>query len=208
MELSGSRRFSTVEQPQTHVNLHPMPGSVCCTTVQTCLEVLNHPKLVRNYLMILGPSEAEWFKEVWRVEPPRTQVMIYPRHGSMCCTMVRTGLEELNYPNFMRYYSMILVPSWTVLFKEARKGWPFRNSWEIILWSLFQYITEGTRLVGKILITSSWFDCPVPYGTSIEHVYHWGNKASAEDSHQFEFVWLSQTSLNQYSTSISQREQG
>ena len=177
MELSGSRKFSTVEQSQTHVNLHPMPGSVCCTTVQTCLEVLNHPKLVRNYLMILGPSEAEWFEEVWRVEPPQTLVMIYPRHGSMCCTMVRTGLEELNYPNFMRYYSMILVPSWTVLFKEARKGWPF---------------LELTRNYPMILVS----------------VYHRGNKASGEDSHHFELVWLFRTLWNQYWTCIPQREQG
>ena len=37
-------------------------------------------------------------------------------------------------------------------------------------------LTEGTRLVGKILISSSWFDSPVFYCTSIEPVYHRGNK--------------------------------
>ena len=58
-------------------------------------------------------------------------------------------------------------------------------------------LTEGTRLVGMLLISSSWFDSPVFYCTSIEPVYHRGNKASGEESHQFDLVRFSKTTLNQ-----------
>ena len=69
---------------------------------------------------------------------------------------------------------------------------------------LNMYITEGTRLVRKILISLSLFDSPKPHRTSIQPVYHKENKASGDVSHQFELVWLSRTLSNQYWTSISQ----
>ena len=61
---------------------------------------------------------------------------------------------------------------------------------------LNHYITEGVRLVGKILISSSLFDSPKPHWTSIEPVYHRGNKDSGDISHQFELVRLSPTLLS------------
>ena len=59
------------------------------------------------------------------------------------------------------------------------------------------YFTE-TRIVGKLLISSSVFIYPVHYRTCTEPVYHRGNEASGEESHQFQLVQLSQTSINRY----------
>ena len=71
LELSGSSKFGRVEPPRSHVKLHLRADVVCCNMIQTGLEELNHPKLMRNYPMILVPSRTQYRFE--RVEPPQTR---------------------------------------------------------------------------------------------------------------------------------------
>ena len=84
-----------VEPPRTDVKLHRRSGS----------------ELMRNYRMVLVPCGLR------SICLPCNKVV---RTGSLCCTMVRTGSEELNHPELMRNYPMILVPSGAQWFEEVR----------------------------------------------------------------------------------------
>ncbi len=53
----------------------------------------------------------ECLRRFVRVEPPRTQVKLHQRPGSLSCAMVRIGWEEVNNPELMRNYPVIIVPS-------------------------------------------------------------------------------------------------
>ena len=57
----------------------------------------------------LFPLKLSGLRRFSRVEPPWIYVKLHPRPGYVCCTMVRTGLEELNHPELMRSYPMSLV---------------------------------------------------------------------------------------------------
>ena len=67
---------------------------------------LNHTKLMKSSttglvslfepLSSRGNKEHRWLREV---EPPQPHVKLHCRPVSLCCTMVRTGLAELNHWN-------------------------------------------------------------------------------------------------------------
>jgi len=45
-------------------------------------------------------------------------VKLHHRSGSLRCVMVRRGSEELNHPELMRNYPVILVPSVAQRFED------------------------------------------------------------------------------------------
>jgi len=56
------------------------------------------------------------------VQKSRTHVKLHHRSGLLCCAMVQTGSEQLNHPELMRDYPMILVPIGSQWFIEVRYG--------------------------------------------------------------------------------------
>ena len=90
----GSNRFGKVEPPWTHEKLSYDPCSLC--------------------MALRGSTRFG------RVEPHRSHVKFHHRPGFLCWTMVQTGSEELNLPELMRNYPMILVPSGAQRFDKVR----------------------------------------------------------------------------------------
>ena len=102
-------------------------------------------------------------------------------------TTVRTGSEQLNHPELMRNYPVILVPSRAQWFKQVRKSWTTPNSWEIILWSLFPLELKGSARFGR-------------GGTTFLPLSSRGNKDHRIISREFGVVQLFRTCSNYSST--------
>ena len=117
----------------------------------TDLEEFNHPEPKRNYLKILVPSGAQWFKKVWlgwttpnscqenrfrKVAPPRTQEQSPYDPCSLWSLVVQGGSVELNHPELMSNSTAGLVPCvllwfeayFPLLLRESRCSRPQRHS--------------------------------------------------------------------------------
>ena len=117
-------------------------------------------------------------------------------------TTVRTGSEQLNHPELMRNYPVILVSSRAQWFKQVRKSWTTPNSWEIIKFlTCSNYSsTQETRTVVE-LDMSSW-QCVTSYAHthlklaahstaahSKQHIIAFQNQYHVTSVQGFEEVW-------------------
>ena len=102
----SSNRFRRVEPPQTHEKISYDPCFLWSSVVRGGSVSLNHTKLVKSSttglvslfepLSSRGNKEHRWLREV---EPPQPHVKLHCRPVLLCCTMVQTGLAELNHWN-------------------------------------------------------------------------------------------------------------
>ena len=143
--------------------------------VRAGLEGLNYPELMSNYPIGLLSSIVQWFEQVqkdwttpnsWktilqarfpqsysrssrfrRIELPRTRVKLPCRHGSLSHTVVRAGLEGLNYPELMSNYPIGLL---SLIVQKVQKDWTTPNSWETTLQPRFTRSKCGSSRFRRI----------------------------------------------------------
>jgi len=77
------------------------------------------PQSDGNVATSIVPMVMYWFD---KVQKSQTHVKLHHRSGLLCCAMVQTGSEQLNHPELMRDYPMILVPIGSQWFIEVRYG--------------------------------------------------------------------------------------
>ena len=173
LELSGSNRFGRVEPPRTHEKLSCDPCSLWSSLVRTGSEELNHPELMSSSTTGLVCCVVLWFEQVRKSWTTPNACQIPLQAGF---PVVRTGSEELNNPELMRNYPIILVPSGAQWFEQVRKSWTTPNSWQVppqawfpvlkyrtnsstnpnwweiilILWSFFPLELSGSNRFGKV----------------------------------------------------------
>ena len=159
-------------------------------------EGLNYPELLRNYPTGQVCSVHLWFEQVqedwttpnswktilqarfpqsysrWsrfrRIELPRTRVKLPCRHGSLSHTVVRAGLEGLNYPELMSNYPIGLLSSIVQWFEQVQKDWTTPNSWKTILQARFPQSYSRSSRFRRIELPRTRVKLPCRHG-SLSH---------------------------------------
>ena len=85
--------------------------------------MLNHPKLIANYLIIVISSEAQWFEEVSSMLPnlPETHAKPLCKPSDICRAGLREGSIAFNNFELMRNHCVSQVPSVKQNLRKVRK---------------------------------------------------------------------------------------
>ena len=102
---------------------------------------------MRNYPVILVPSRAQWFEQVWKSWTTPNSCQLQPQVWFRVLSYGSNSFGRVEPPRMHVKFHRRPGFLW---FEQVRKSWTTPNSWEIILRSLFPLELRGSTRFGRV----------------------------------------------------------